>query len=99
MKTIEEQIPFMQQRYSEYWESEEHDIDLASWLVDCVPQLIIHIHQLRGALGYPVPGSIRENNNITNGIADALGRQLEELRQENERLQERIEMIERAGYV
>lgn len=46
------------------------------------------IHQLRGALGYAVPGDIIENPDIKNGIAEALSRQVEELREENKRLEE-----------
>lgn len=38
----------------------------------------VYIHQLRGALGYPVPGDIPPNPNILNGIADALQIQLAE---------------------
>ena len=38
----------------------------------------VYIHQLRCALGYPVPGDIPPNPNILNGIADALQIQLAE---------------------
>lgn len=38
-----------------------------------------YIHQLRGALGYDVPGHIPENPEIKNGIADALYKQFKEL--------------------
>jgi hypothetical protein len=38
----------------------------------------VYIHQLRGALGYPVPGDIAENPDIKNGIAEALQIQLRE---------------------
>lgn len=99
MKNFEEQYPDMLRKYSKYWDSEEHDIDLATWLVDRVPMLIVYVHQLRGALGYPVPGHIRENPDILNGIADALSRELEELRAENKQLEERLDLIERKGFV
>ena len=42
-------------------------------------ELEVSIQQHRGALGYSVPGSIRENPDIINGIAEALLTQYEAL--------------------
>lgn len=99
MKPIEEQLPEILRKYSEYWAQEEHDVDFASSLINYIPGLVGYIYQLRGALGYNVPGYIKDNPDIVNGIAEAQRIQLEEVRQENERLQEHIELLERKGYV
>ncbi|HSW65053.1 MAG TPA: hypothetical protein VLH56_17340 [Dissulfurispiraceae bacterium] len=47
-----------------------------------IERLNTYIHQLRGALGYAVPGHIPENPDILNGIADALSKQNDKLHRE-----------------
>ncbi len=48
-------------------------------LVRRIKELEIYTQQLRGALGYSVPGNIRENPEIHNGIAEALQQRVESL--------------------
>ena len=48
------------------------------------------IHQLRGALGYPVQGDIIGNPEIVNGIAEALSQQLSEQAETIERLKNEL---------
>ena len=63
----------------ENWRQEYEDaIAERNGLIQQLAEKDIYIHQLRGALGYTVPGSICENPDILNGIADALQRQLAE---------------------
>lgn len=46
------------------------------YLKDELEKCNTYIHQLRGALGYAVPGYVPENPHIKNGIAEALSLQL-----------------------
>ncbi len=61
-------------------------------LLSSLEKAQIYIEQLRGALGYAVSGDIRENPEIKNGLADALFRQVNELKVqlENEKQSHRI---------
>ena len=79
----------------ENWRQEYEDaIAERNGLIQQLAEKDIYIHQLRGALGYTVPGSICENPDILNGIADALQRQLAEKTAEVNRLKAKLEAAE-----
>jgi hypothetical protein len=74
-----------------FWLVHKEDYDaLEAKLTEALAErdaLNIEVWQCRGALGYPVPGYIKEDTNLRCGMCDAKTKERDALKQEVERLQ------------